>query len=494
LDGGAKEDAAFPDAGSGPPDAATPDAALPTDSGARPDAGLPDAALPDAGPPDAGPPDAGPLDAGPPDAGPPAEVARVVFGNLADTLFFTRGYFSDGSFGATSTSLGGLSHTGSYVEIRLGPKNLDAISGAQAGAGTHFDWWNQAPGAGWSHQGFDAMGLAAGTNRGFDLEVEGISGEALMVASDDNDPTPNFRVWDGSAWSAKTPIFTTGNEPGTGWVQWVQLVADPGSDKMVLLYADANADLFALLWSGSSWEIAGVRTLETDLLTIEYQAFDGVFIPDSGDFVAAWGATGYEGIRSIHKDAGDAALPTGTTSIPLAKALPGVVRMAAAPGVNQAALVFLEVTSGMVTPGLGGAIWSPIGWVGVSRIINSVTGFNSQKGAPKVAVEMVPSSGQVVVVFDDNDTDDLEWITWSLLEGWAQQTEVDVAGLLDGIDRIEAVAIPATDEVLFLIDNGPSLYAYSYDGQAWSVPAGGDPVAPALNDDGIPVYGVGVWP
>jgi hypothetical protein len=492
-------DAGIADAGFAPTDSGPADSGIQAldAAGGQADAGdpgNPDAALVDAGGTDSGPgptPDGG----NPIDAGPPIEVAQVVFGNLANTNFFTRGYLDDGSFGPTSSVQGGLSHAGSFVELRLGPKNLDGVRAAQAGNGNHFDWWHKPSGSNWAHDGFTGIGAGAGTRKAVDLEVEGISGEVVMVASDDANPSPNFWVWNGMDWSMSAPIFSSGSEPGSGLVEWVQLVADPGSDQMVLLYADANADLFALQWDGDGWDLSGVRTWETDLMTLDHQAFDGVFIPDTGDFVAAWGQAGFEGLKSASKANANIALPSTASSTVVAKAIPGVVRMVARSGGTVAALAWLDLgAGGGVVPRLGGAMWNSTAWIDVATIDTSIVDFTAQLGTPRMAVAMLPNAERAVVVYDDTIGDNLEWATWNAQDGWAVQAPVNVGGILDNIDRIEALAIPATGEVLFLIDNGPSLFAFAFDGLDWAIPTGGDPVAPSVNDTGVPVYGFSAWP
>ncbi len=64
-------------------------------------------------------------------------------------------------------------------------------------------------------------------------------------------------VWDGSSWTTPQSIGAyAGAEP-----QNLRLAFDPGSDAMVLVVDDVNADDYALVWDGDTW--GNAVTLDT---------------------------------------------------------------------------------------------------------------------------------------------------------------------------------------------------------------------------------------
>ncbi|WP_321419991.1 VWA domain-containing protein [uncultured Methanomethylovorans sp.] len=116
--------------------------------------------------------------------------------------------------------------------------------------------------------------LTSSAKRGFDVQYEQISGDAVAVYIDGsvNSMIPRYMVWDGSAWSSAAYVSGTGN----GAINWVKLAADPNSDKMVLATQDRGGVIRAQLWDGSKWgnsiEITKAATSSNG-----YQCFDVVY-------------------------------------------------------------------------------------------------------------------------------------------------------------------------------------------------------------------------
>lgn len=89
--------------------------------------------------------------------------------------------------------------------------------------------------------------------RVFDLVYERVSGEALLVYSDES-ATPRYRSYrKDTGWSPPAAVFAPGKTPGTSPVRHVTLATRPGSDEVALLYSDAGTNVFRALWSGSSF-------------------------------------------------------------------------------------------------------------------------------------------------------------------------------------------------------------------------------------------------
>ena len=160
-----------------------------------------------------------------------------------------------------------------WVVNALSPTGTTELVGVLSDTGTGSDLdllrWN---GTTWTVDwSSTAITQANTTKRGFDLEYEALSGEALVVYST-NTATPQYRTWNGTSWSAPANVVATA--PGSGVVEWVELERRPGTNELVLVYADSNQDLFGILWTGASWDEAGSETTFTTSLSTTTKAFD----------------------------------------------------------------------------------------------------------------------------------------------------------------------------------------------------------------------------
>jgi hypothetical protein len=107
----------------------------------------------------------------------------------------------------------------------------------------------------------------------------------------------------GANWSAPAAF----DSPGTnGIVQWVKMSSDRRgfSDVMAAIWADANSDLQAAMWNGSSWVQRGTA-LETSLEVVsaaqDVDDFEVEFESLSGEVMVVWansaGSNGTNGVR-----------------------------------------------------------------------------------------------------------------------------------------------------------------------------------------------------
>ncbi len=91
--------------------------------------------------------------------------------------------------------------------------------------------------------------------RGFDIEYEKTSGDAIVVAGDGT-ADPNYYVWNGSNWASGVDI----NIPTTGVPYWIELASKPGTDELALITLDSNSDVYGMRWTGSAWDNMGTAT------------------------------------------------------------------------------------------------------------------------------------------------------------------------------------------------------------------------------------------
>jgi uncharacterized repeat protein (TIGR01451 family) len=113
--------------------------------------------------------------------------------------------------------------------------------------------WN---GTAWSSLSINPLGTVSESYWwGADVAYEQNSGDAILVWNASG--ALKYSVWNGTSWSAPATIGTyTGTEP-----QQMHLEAKPGSDQLILVVNDVNADDYVMLWDGSNWEGSLSKTL-----------------------------------------------------------------------------------------------------------------------------------------------------------------------------------------------------------------------------------------
>lgn len=124
--------------------------------------------------------------------------------------------------------------------------------------------------------------------RGFDVEYESASGDAIVVTGDGS-ADPNYHVWDGDSWSLGNNI----DIPTTGRPNWIEMaapLATTTNDALAMIVLDANTDVVGRRWTGSAWDAMGTTSAwdVTAALATE-KAIDVAFETGTGDILFIWG-------------------------------------------------------------------------------------------------------------------------------------------------------------------------------------------------------------
>ena len=319
--------------------------------------------------------------------------------------------------------------------------------------------------------------------RAFDLEYETASGDALVVYSDDT-LTPVYRALSQGVWSAEIslPLNDGGGgdpDPNTGIVRWVELAPAPSGNEIALAYVDENDDLVALLWDGSAWDTATVKTLDTVVKTnastgeVENRAFDVAYESLSGDVMVVWGIYTAFGVRS-------AILPAGTTtwdatinliSAPVAGEV-HFIDLAAEPGSDYIAGGFVDLGDG--TERLGLATWDGTTWLNGGEYDSQIIDVNDvAEGDFAGAVGWVGNTGVAVCVYPDDNTGAMDWARWTSAGGWVIQSDVTISGM----GNMESALIgmfPGQNKLMVVLsDSNLDLFGATYDGTTWTITGGG---------------------
>lgn len=106
--------------------------------------------------------------------------------------------------------------------------------------------------------------------RGFDIEYEQSSGDAVVVAGDGT-ADPNYYVWNGTSWASGVDI----NIPTTGVPYYIELASKSGADDLAMIVLDSNSDVYGMRWTGTAWDTMGTATAwETTASGATFKAID----------------------------------------------------------------------------------------------------------------------------------------------------------------------------------------------------------------------------
>lgn len=256
----------------------------------------------------------------------PLGNGSIVYGDTT-TLPKMRNYDNTGdSFAAAANTISGSA--GRSFQVRASPTKREAVAGYVDSSGTLqvmcYD------GSSWSNEWSVTVG-GTGTTRRFDIAYETNSGDVLVLYSR-NVATTNelgYRTKVGTTgcgsanWSAATnldPLRTSGT------VHWVKMAWDrrASSNLIAAIWADAAADLSAMIWSGSGWVNEPSAATETSLEVVsaaqDVDDFDVEYESTSGDVLVVWansaGANGTNGVRYRTCTGGSAACTWGAVTTP----------------------------------------------------------------------------------------------------------------------------------------------------------------------------------
>jgi len=214
-----------------------------------------------------------------------AESGMAVFQNSTAAFAATPQYkiWNESDFSATLNATV-ESGTLQWLVVKNNPIIEQVVLGTTNSSGaTRIRFYNSTNG--WSASTLMASASGVTATRGFDIEIEQLSGEVIVVYNNGTAGVLAYKTWSSdSGWSAESRIINN----LTGQVNWVKMAADRNSNNIMLVAADANARLTAVIWNGTGWSTSVL--LETALFTVAKQNFD-VAYENSGDALLVWAET-----------------------------------------------------------------------------------------------------------------------------------------------------------------------------------------------------------
>lgn len=345
---------------------------------------------------------------------------KIFYSISANTTPRTRDYVSSSnSFsGAVSTVAGG---TALQSVIKASPTKDEMIAGYVNSSGTlQVMCWS---GTAWTNEWSVALG-GTGTTRRFDISYETNTGDAIVLYST-NTATTNelaYRTKAGASacgtanWSAATnldPVRTS------GIVQWVKLAYDKRSTSNLItaIWADANADLSAMVWTGSAWGNEPGSALATTLETAsgatsnpDIESFDVEYESVSGDVMVVWGilagANGTLGVNYATCTGGTSTCTWATVTTPPTW-IDDATTLDISANPNSNEIVFASI--GNAGADLQAGYWSGTAWTNTANLDTTATAPNAGMKLVSTGWLVSGATNRSVIVYYDSAATNIGW-------------------------------------------------------------------------------------
>ena len=395
----------------------------------------------------------------------------LMYARNAVSSFF-RVYDSGADTLGAATAIAG-SGVGMNLVVRTSPNKTEAVAGYVTSAGVLnvlcFD------GATWSPEWSVTVG-GTGTTRRFDIAYETNSADAIVLYSTNAAPTNElaYRTKAGTSacgsanWSSESSLNPT---QSTGVVQWVKLAGDRrlSQNTIAAIWADANADLSAMMWSGSVWgnePSLMESSLERVTTVQDVEDFDVEFESNSGDVMVVWansaGANGTNGVHYRTCTGGGPGCTWGAVSTPPTLADDATnLDISANPNSNE--MVFASI--GNAGNDLQIGYWSGSAWTDTANADTSCNVPAAGTGMVSTGWLVSGSTASAVVVYGDQGSSALDWYTGVVVAGlpvFTKQTDVVLSPAPTSTkNTIDIQMDPLnTDQLMLVIaDNANDLFA-----------------------------------
>ena len=358
----------------------------------------------------------------------------------------------DGSvFGATKSCV----YQGSRWRIMAGAsaptRDEMIVAGVENGGQISGEMWN---GTAWSSSNLAALATVSVTDRwSVDAAYASLSGDLMLVWNSGlaAGATLQYKVWNGTAWSAASSVSGTVLPVGCG-PQQLRLAASPTSDEMVLVVSDVNSYDYALVWNGSQWGngIAlhtGFGDDQTDVYAAYEQQGGRAMVVYSRNGVDVtyrlWNGTAWSSESTVARAAG----------------IVGKVRwatLASDPGSDRIALGVLTFSKERWF-----AVWDGSAWG--EKISSSMASPGDTY--PNVAVAFEGRSGQALATYG-RSAKEVMYRTWTPGVGWSAEVKGPNVGANPNSMMLDAIA--GSDTIMLSVqDAGSDLNYVHWDGGAW---------------------------
>lgn len=173
-----------------------------------------------------------------------------------------------------------------YIVLKSARTRNEAILGVQTSTGAIYTQiWN---GTTWGN--LTQVGTGPTTTRSFDIAYEKQSDKAIIAYSPSSGSADfAYRTWNGTTLSAATSVTAP---PTTGAINWMELRQNPlsTSNEVAMIMLDANADVYGMAWTGSTWSQMGAATVwDASAASAAKKTIDVEYEQTSGKAMFMWG-------------------------------------------------------------------------------------------------------------------------------------------------------------------------------------------------------------
>lgn len=366
-----------------------------------------------------------------------------------------------------------------HVVTKASPKKNEVITGIQTTGGVlYIQRWN---GTSWSSEWNVTVGN--GNVPRFDIAYEKNSGEALIVYGG-NVATTNelrYRRWDGTSWTAATNLDAVRT---SGIIQGLKLKSHAGAlnDDIGLVWADANLDLSASYWVGSTntWAAEPTAALSTSVAVvgtataITTLCYDVALESSSGDMLVAWGNNAVQDLQYVTRGVGSGGAWGAATTNTAALEEPTDLELSSDP--NSDYIAYANISDN--TAGADASTWTGSAWNTFSNF-DTATGTVAA-GTKNITVSWMRSGVQdrAVVAYEDAATSTgVDWVFYNKnTNAWsATQTDFTTAptpATNVTMQRMTTNPFNTAQAMLIVIDSASDIFAkqLTFDGTnfAWS--------------------------
>ena len=141
-------------------------------------------------------------------------------------------------------------------------------------------------GSAWGNQteiSNDASDTSGGEALAVRYSADGTKG--MVIGANGSDGNVAYRYWNGAAWSA-VGTFDVDTGGTADDVAWLNLKADPMSDDLQAIAVDDEADLTAIYWNGTTWNVTS--NIDTGLDTETERPADFDWLPSGSTGRLVW--------------------------------------------------------------------------------------------------------------------------------------------------------------------------------------------------------------
>ncbi|MEX1024860.1 MAG: right-handed parallel beta-helix repeat-containing protein [Planctomycetota bacterium] len=321
----------------------------------------------------------------------------------------------------------------------------------------------------WSERGFlnqltSPCPSALSSQRPFDAEFEGLSGDLMLVRGNETD-IPQYRVWSKGRWSADQPVYSSG--PSGGAIRWIELAADPNSDRLCVVCLDDLNILTTSVWDGDAWD-TDHTPIDAQIAATDTRAFDVAFESVSGDLLLVYGHTnvGGEEVRFRTRQAGSSQWLAGL--LPSIDAYGAVIRLMPNHADDKIALASCE---GSVDNDVSVSMWNGTAFFDTAELDDTTAADQRDVG-----LAWNGAGDRCVVIFRDADAGDtVDYARWRP-GGWNVRPDVTVPGLAGPV-QYQGLTDFTNNRARFVVqDELGQLFELSSDGDDMQVGNSGAPI------------------